>query len=45
MKVFIFNNTDDGRAWSVRAENKEQAESKLPEDVEWDDYFELEDAQ
>jgi hypothetical protein len=40
MKNFIFNNEDTGQVWSVNAPNKQQAELLLPEDAEWDDYFE-----
>ncbi|QIN96692.1 hypothetical protein [Synechococcus phage S-N03] len=41
MTYYIFNNVETGQTWSVKADSFEEAEAKLPEEVEWDDWFQL----
>ncbi|QIN96975.1 hypothetical protein [Synechococcus phage MA10] len=41
MKYFIFNEIETGRVVSIKAESFEEAEAQLPEDYEWDDWFEV----
>lgn len=40
-RYYVFNNIDTGQTWSVVAESFREAESKLPDYVEWNDWFSL----
>ena len=40
-KFFIFNNVDTGQTWAVKAETVEEAKETLPQDADWDDWFEV----
>ena len=42
MSVFIFNNIETGQVWQVQGvETLDEAITHLPEDADWEDWFEL----
>lgn len=41
MNNYVFNNTETGQVWTVQADNVDEAASKLPEDADWDDWFQV----
>ena len=38
---YLFSNVDTGETWAVKAETVEEAKDLLPEDADWDDWFQV----
>ncbi len=40
-KFYIFSSTETGETWGVKSDSFRDAVEKLPEDAQWDDWFNI----